>query len=135
MYTIMAQMRTPGAKAKQLRRSGIVPCVIYGAGLEESLPIQIGQGEAKQLKRTNRNGSKVSVQVEGQRYPTLIKDLDYNPMTREIVHISFYVLDARKKVNSVADIVLIHKDKVTGILEQVQLQVPHAAEPKYLLYR
>ena len=133
MYTITVQKRDPAAKAKQLRRSGIVPCVIYGAGLKESLCVQMDQGTARQLKRTKRNGSKVNVQVDGTTYPTLIKDLDYNVANDEIVHISFYVLDAEKKINSVADIVLVNQDKVTGVLEQIQMQIPHAATPEYLL--
>ncbi len=133
MNTIMAQKRDQAAKAKQLRRSGIVPCVIYGASLKESLSVQIDQSTARQLQRTKRNGSKVNIQVDGKTYPTLIKDLEYNGMNNEILHISFQVLDARKKFNSVADIVLLNKEKVAGILEQMQMQIPHAAEPEYLL--
>lgn len=133
MNTILAQKRDQAAKAKQLRRSGIVPCVICGASLKESLSVQIDQSTARQLQRTKRNGSKVNIQVDGETYPTLIKDLEYNGMNNEILHISFQVLDARKKFNSVADIVLLNKEKVAGILEQMQMQIPHAAEPEYLL--
>lgn len=133
MNSILAQKRDPAAKAKQLRRSGIVPCVIYGTGLKESLPVQIDQSTARQLKRTKRNGSKVNIQVDGKTYPTLIKDLEYNSMNGQIVHVGFHVLDTGKKVNSIADIVLINKEKVAGVLEQMQMQVPHAAEPEYLL--
>ncbi|TCL59891.1 large subunit ribosomal protein L25 [Kineothrix alysoides] len=133
MNTILAQKRDQAAKAKQLRRSGIVPCVICGASLKESLSVQIDQSTARQLQRTKRNGSKVNIQVDGKTYPTLIKDLEYNGMNNEILHISFQVLDARKKFNSVADIVLLNKEKVAGILEQMQMQIPHAAEPEYLL--
>ncbi len=133
MDTIMAQMRDPAAKAKQLRRSGIVPCVIYGGGLTESLSVQIDQSTARQLRRTKRNGSKLKVQIEEKAYPTLIKELEYSSLNDEIIHISFHVLDAGKIFNSVADIVLLNKDKVAGVLEQMQIQVPHAAEPEYLI--
>ena len=133
MNPIIAQKRDPLAKAKQLRRSGVVPCVIYGAELDESLSIQLDQSAARQLKRTKRNGSKVNVQVDEKSYPVLIKDLEYNSVNDEIIHISFHVLDAGKKYNSVADIVLVNKDKVTGILEQMLMQIPHAAEPQYLI--
>lgn len=133
MDIIMAKMRDPSAKAKQLRRAGITPCVISGAELKESLSIQIDQNTARQLKRTKRNGSKVNIQVEGKTYHTLIKDLAYSSLNDAIIHISFHVLESGKKVNSVADIVLLGKDKVQGILEQMQVQVPHAAEPEYLL--
>ena len=66
-------------------------------------------------------------------YPSLIKDFEYNIVNDEIVHISFHVLDADRKYNSVADISLLNKDKVAGILEQVLTQVPHAARPRDLL--
>ena len=59
MNSISASMRTTTAKAKQLRRSGIIPCVIYGSGLKESLSIQIDQATAQHLKRMKRNGSLV----------------------------------------------------------------------------
>lgn len=75
----------------------------------------------------------VDIQVEGKRYHTLIKELDYNSINNEIVHISFQSLEKGKKANSVADIVLLNKDKVQGVLEQIQMQIPHAAEPEYLL--
>ncbi|BAK98885.1 putative 50S ribosomal protein L25 [Oscillibacter valericigenes Sjm18-20] len=133
MDTIKAEMRNPAAKAKQLRRAGIIPCVIGGVGLKESLLIQIDQNTARQLKRTKRDGSKVDIQVDGKIYHTLIKDLEYNSLNDSIVHICFHVLDAGKKVNSVADIMLFNKDKVQGVLEQIQLKVPHAAKPEYLL--
>lgn len=133
MDMIHAEMRTAAAKAKQLRRSGIIPCVIYGAGLEEPLSIRIDQSTAQQLKRRKRNGSLVDVQICGKTYHTLIKDLEYNNLLDEIVHISFLALESGRKVNSVADIVLLNKDKVQGILEQIQMQIPHAAEPEYLL--
>ena len=133
MDMIHADMRKADVKAKQLRRSGIIPCVIYGSGLEESLSIQIDQSTALHLKRTKRNGSMVDIQVDGKTYHTLIKDMEFDNLLDEVVHISFYLLEAGKKVNSVADIVLLNKDKVQGILEQIQMQIPHAAEPDYLL--
>ena len=133
MNSILAQKRDITAKPKQLRRSGIIPCIIYGAGLKESFSVQIDQSTARQILRTKRKGSKVNIQVEGKTYPTLIKDLEYNGLNNEILHISFQVLDAKKRFNSIADIVLVNKEKVSGVLEQMQMQVPHAAEPEYLL--
>lgn len=133
MDIIKAEMRDPAAKAKQLRRSGIIPCVLNGAELKESLLIQINQNTARQLKRTKQDGSKVDIQADGKVYHTLIKDLNYSSLDDSIVHISFQVLDTVKKVNSVADIILLNKDKVQGVLEQMQLKVPHAALPEYLL--
>ncbi len=133
MDIIQAYTRDAKAKAKQLRRSGFVPCVIYGAGLDESLSAQIPSSGARQLRKTKRTGSLVDVQVDGKTYHTLIKELDCENITNEIVHISFQSLEKGKKANSVADIVLLNKDKVQGVLEQLQMKIPHCAEPDYLL--
>lgn len=133
MDIIKAEMRDPTAKAKQLRKTGIVPCVISGTALKESLPVQIDRNTARLLRRTKRNGSKVDIQVDGRLYHTLIKDLDYSSLNDTVVHIGFQVLDADKKVNSVADIIILNKDKVQGVFEQMQMKIPHAALPEHLL--
>ena len=133
MSTITVQKRDPAAKAKQLRRAGIVPCVIFGAELPESLSVQLGQNEARQLRRTKQDGSKVNVLLEGKTYPTLVRELEYSGASGQVVHISFQVLQAGKKYNSVADIVLLNRDKVAGVLEQMRMRIPHAAEPQNLL--
>lgn len=132
MNGIQAEIRDPKAKAKQLRRTGHIPCVIGGGG-RESLSIQINGEDAKKLCREKQIGSKALLLVEGKTYHTLIREMERDSLTGALLHISFQVLDENKKANSVADVVLLNKDKVQGILEQMQLQIPHAAEPRYLV--
>lgn len=133
MEIIKATIRDPAAKAKQLRRAGIVPCVIDGADLKHSLSVQIDAASAAQIKNTMRSGSKADVEVNGMVYHTLIKELEHNVINNSVIHVSFHILDADKKVNSVADVVLANKEKVQGILEQIQMQIPHAARPEFLI--
>ncbi len=130
---IEAKMRDVKVKGKQLRRAGIIPCVISGGGLAESLSVQIDQATAAQLKRCKRDGSKLDIRVDQTVYHTLIKDIEYNGMDGTVVHITFQVLDAGKKTNSIADVILLNKDKVQGILEMIQMRIPHAAEPENLI--
>ena len=78
MNFIQADLRDTKVKVKQLRRSGFVPCVVYGARLEESLSVQISSSMAKLLRKTKRVGSLVDVQVEGKILHTLIKELNYD---------------------------------------------------------
>lgn len=133
MNIIKVEKRDPKIKAKQLRRIGIVPCVIYGGQLKESLSAQIDQNTVRQLECNEHNGSKVKIQIFGQTITALIKDMEYNTLNNEMVHICFQALAANKKVNSVADIILTNKEKVPGVLEQIQLKVLHAALPDDLI--
>lgn len=93
MNFIQADLRDTKVKVKQLRRSGFVPCVVYGARLEESLSVQISSSMAKLLRKTKRVGSLVDIQVEGKILHTLIKELNYDSIKNEIVHISFQILE------------------------------------------
>lgn len=133
MSIIKATARDSKANPKQLRREDIVPCVISGSGLSNSILIQIDNNTAKILKSTMRDGSLADIDLNGKIYHTLIKSIDYSYIKDSVEHIAFQVLDGDKKFNSVADVVLINKDKLQGVLEQIQMRIPHAATPEFLL--
>ena len=74
MDVIKVEKRNEEAKAKQLRRSGLVPCCVYGGGLAEPISIQMDQQTANQLFRTKREGSKAGLDLDGHVIPTQIKE-------------------------------------------------------------
>ncbi|NLL46534.1 MAG: 50S ribosomal protein L25 [Clostridiales bacterium] len=133
MNTITAKPRDSSAKVKQLRRSGIIPCVIYGGSLTESLLIQIDQATATKLLRDKREGSKVRIDVGGKVYNSLIKDIARNPVSSELDHIGFQALQSDKKANSKAQVILLNKETVPGILEQLLFEIPYAAYPEDMI--
>jgi len=133
MDIIKVEQRNEQAKAKQLRRAGIVPCCVYGGGLTDSISIQMGQQVANQLFREKRVGSQVQLELDGRMIPAQIKDKTRNFMDNEIEHISFQALQVDQKVNSVAHIFLKNADTVAGILEQMLFEVPYAALPKDMI--
>ena len=49
MDVIKVEKRNEQAKANQLRRSGLVPCCVYGGDLPESISIQMDQQTANKL--------------------------------------------------------------------------------------
>ncbi len=129
MNTIMVEKRNMTKKAKQLRRSGMVPCVIYGGTLKESLSVQMGQSIANKIARLKREGSKIQIKLDNQVISVQIKDKTQNLLTDEITHISFQALNADQKVNSVAHIILQNADKVAGVIEKLLMEVPYSAYP------
>lgn len=133
MKTLTAHMRETSTKNGQLRRDGNVPCVLYGAGLEQSLSLWIDQATARLIRKEFREGSKLRLSVDNSSYSALIKEIDYDNLNDRMVHLSFMAMEADKKVNSVADIVLINRDKAQGILLQGRMQIPHAALPANLI--
>ncbi len=129
MDVITVEKRNPTAKAKQLRRAGIVPCVICGGALKSSLSVQLDQKVASKLSRLNREGSKLQIKLDDQVILAQIKDKSWNSLTNEMTHISFQALKADQKVNSVAHIILQNTDKVAGVLEKLVMEIPYSAFP------
>jgi large subunit ribosomal protein L25 len=132
MFLLKAENRSAEAKPKQLRREGIVPGVLYGKELEQSLSIQFTQSDADRMLKSNSVGSRVELDIEGQKYPALLREVKYKPATDLVEHLAFQMLIAGEPVNSVMSIVLLNREFVTGIVHQPQSEFNYRALPKYL---
>lgn len=80
------------ADAKALRNEGLVPCIIYGG--KEEVHVQIDEREFNQLIYTP-NQYIVNVDVDGDTYSTILKDIQYHPLSDRIVHVDFQELVGR----------------------------------------
>ncbi|MEF9944995.1 MAG: 50S ribosomal protein L25/general stress protein Ctc [Lachnospiraceae bacterium] len=133
METITVMERDASTKVKKLRRSGMVPCVIYGGALSESISIQMEKTVADKMFKLKREGSKILLRIEEQEIPVQIKDQMRDCLTRELTHISFQALKVDRKVNSVAHILLVNEDKIKGTLEKMVLEIPYMSLPEDMI--
>ena len=89
------QPRTVVGKAvAKLRRDGTLPASIYGRGLD-SVAVQMPYVLARDLMNSHGYNSLINVQVEGESSPrpVVVKQVDQNPVTRELWHVDFYQVD------------------------------------------
>jgi large subunit ribosomal protein L25 len=63
MIELKARKRDLKMKSKQLRRQGIIPAVLYGKHLDESVPIEISAADLAQFMKSNTVGSKLTLSV------------------------------------------------------------------------
>ncbi len=134
MDTLKAEKRDLSIKAKRLRREGYVTANIFGRKIKNSIPVQLVKAEAERLLKTKNRGSQLMLEVDGQQYDVLIKDISYNPLKRQIEEIDFQALVSDEKVHSVAEVVLLNHDKlVGGIISQVLHEIPYKALPAALV--
>lgn len=129
MDIITVQQRDTSKKAKQLRRSGLIPGNIFGGMLQESISIQFDEATARKLARLKREGSKLRLALDDQVIPVQIKEKTQETLSQEVIHISFQALTADQKVNSVIHILLKNMDKIAGSLERSMLEIPYASLP------
>ena len=134
MTTLKVQRRNMETKAKKLRREGYVTGNLFGKEIEGSIPLQIEKQEAERIERECMKGSQLYLELDGKTYDVLIKEMDYRPMDHQILEMDFQALVKREKVHSVAEVILLNKEKVTeGVLEQLLEEIAYKATPEELV--
>ena len=96
--TLNGSLRTVGKKAdvKAVRRNEQVPCVLYGAGVE-NVAFSINAKDLKALTHTPYSHI-VDLNVDGKAYVAKLQAIQYHPVTDEARHVDFLVLDVNKPV-------------------------------------
>lgn len=133
MFTLNAENRNTNLKPNQLRRQGLIPGVLYGKNLKESLSIQFSQSEAARFLKSNSAGSKAELMIGDKKFPALLREVNYKPVTGELEHLSFQTLLAGEVITSAAKIVVLNREKVLGVVHQPQPEIPYRALPSHLI--
>lgn len=134
MNTLKAEKRDMTIKAKKLRREGFVTGCIFGREMPESIPLKMEKGDVDRLLKTEGKGGRVRLEVDGQAYDALIKEVDYNAMKGWVDEIDFQALVSTEKVHSSAEIHLLNADKlVAGVPQQMLHEVDFKALPSALV--
>ncbi len=133
MNAVKVEKRDFTIKAKQLRRSGLVPGSVFGGPLTESISLQMEEAAARKLVQNKREGSRLELDLDGKIIPVQIKEKSINTMNNDILHISFQALKTGQKVNSVIHIILKNTEKLTDPLERMLSEIPYASLPNDMI--
>lgn len=122
---IEASLREKTGKgvAKKLRREKIIPAVLYGK--ETNAAISIPLASMKALRAINFSSSTIIDMLLGSdknNINVLIKDVQYHPLTEDIIHIDFLKVSLEEKLKVKVGIVLKGEAKGIkdgGIVEQI----------------
>ncbi len=72
--------------AKSLRRKGLVPCVMYGG--EEQVRFSVDLTEFKPLLFTP-DVNYVELNIDGKKTLTILQEIQYHPVSDEVIHADF----------------------------------------------
>ncbi|MFA6969038.1 MAG: 50S ribosomal protein L25 [Candidatus Paceibacterota bacterium] len=98
MLTLSVEKRdTTGAGAPALLRAGSIPAVVYGAH-HESTPITVSAVAFGKVLREAGEATIVSLTGLGAALPTLIHEVDLDPLTSLPRHVDFYAVTKGEKV-------------------------------------
>ena len=96
MLTLTVEKRGKTA-APALRRGGSIPAVVYGAH-HTSTPITMAASAFDKVLREAGEATIVSLAGLGEPLPTLIHEVDLDPLTNRPRHVDFYAVTKGEKV-------------------------------------
>lgn len=98
MLTLAVEKRdTNAATPATIRRAGSIPAVVYGAH-HESTPITIDARAFEKVLKEAGEATIVSLSGLGAALPTLIHEVERDPLTSQPTHIDFYAVTKGEKV-------------------------------------
>lgn len=95
--TLEVTPRQSSETADALRTAGRVPAVFYGPK-QEATPISIDARRLEIVWRDAGETTLITLSGAGDNHDTLIHDVQTHPLTGQILHADFYVIEKGKKV-------------------------------------
>lgn len=133
--TLTAATGRPGGSrpAGRLRASGRVPGVIYGLG-RDPVSLTVEWSELRRVLSTDAGANAlITLDVDGTRDLTIVKELQRDKVRREVLHVDFLRVDPDAEVLVEVPVVLEGEAKevenMRGVVEQPLKTLPILARP------
>lgn len=133
---LVAEIRTITGKASgSLRRKGILPAVLYGAGTE-SQSISVLEKDFRKVFIKAGESSLVTLKVGVKDFNVLIHDVLLDPLTERPLHADFLAVRMDKEIRTKIDLEFIGESPAvkndSGVLVKVMHEVEISALPSDL---
>ena len=133
MITLKAEKRNPNVKAKKLRREGYVTGILSGKEMKEPVALQFDGAEAAKFIKANKEGTQIYLDIEGEKVDALVKNIDYDPLSKKILALDFQALVAGEVVSATVPITFVNEEVVQGVFEPEITEIHYKADPAHLL--
>lgn len=99
MIKLEGEPRETGKRTSgQLRGEKRVPSVLYGPKIKKNIHFHINELELENI--LSKSQTKLQeLTVDGDTYNTLLKRVEFDPVTDRPIHADFYVLDEKRRVS------------------------------------
>ena len=125
---IVQKRRIAGKRVRRLRRTGLIPAVIYGRGVE-SLSLQVDRQELRRALARAGLTHLITLHLADGEAPrvALVRDVQRDVLTRDILHVDFLQVQMAQKITTVVPLRLIGEspalEQQGGILLQGTTEV------------
>jgi large subunit ribosomal protein L25 len=100
MIKLSAKIRKKlGKRTKSLKEKGIIPAIVYGAGIKNTV-IEVNAAEFKKVFSQTGESSLISLQIDEEKKerPVLINETQKDSLSGKIIHVDFYQPSLKQEV-------------------------------------
>jgi large subunit ribosomal protein L25 len=130
--TVSERSEFGSRRTRRLRRSGLVPGVVYG-GRSETRPFQVPERDARTVLL--HGGALIEVKFDGSAaVPVVVKEEQRDPVRGDLLHLDLLEVKLDEKIESEVPIELLGAEEAPGVeeggvLEHVTHQITISALP------
>lgn len=134
LLTAKTGRATGDGPSGRLRATEQIPAVVYGQGMQP-ISVQVGWRELrKALSGPSGLNTIIDLQVDGDTYPTLVKDIQRHPVRHDVLHVDFFQVNLSQEVSVAVPIRLLGEAKAveleSGIIDQVLMELTIQTTPR-----
>ncbi len=136
----LEQRSIKGKKVAALRKTGLVPSVIYG-GKAEPILMQSPRVETTKVVQAAGKHSPVYLTIDGKKKLAIIKAIDKDPVKNSVRHVAFHAIKQNEVITTEVPVVLVGQGEsdaekaglvVLQALEKVEIKAKPADLPEAL---
>ena len=129
-----------GKKTKSLRKSGLIPSVVYGG----KTPMLFSSDYVATEKVLEGAGyhSPIDLMIDGKKKLAIVKDVQIDPVSRMIINVEFQAISAREVVEATTPVIIVGFEEseastvnhlaITQSIEELDIKAKPADLPKEL---
>ena len=132
--TLRAEPRTVhGKKVGRLRREGLIPGVVYGPVVKETVSVSVNRRDFEKFFKTNGHSTILTLNWDGGSQPVLIREVQIDPVSRAPLHIDFFAPNMTVVLRAAVQIILHNpSEDASGVLQAVMNEIEVESLPSSL---
>lgn len=95
-----------GKQVRALRRTGVLPAVIYGHNIKP-INITLNTHDATLVLNRTTASSLITIDLDGKEYPTLVREKQRNPVKDVYLHVDFQAVSMTEKIRAKVAVQLV----------------------------
>lgn len=140
--TLSAENRLEIGKtqASKLRRKGLIPAVVYGHN-KETQNICVDNKEFVKYLHRSGESSIVGIKLGDERIQSIVKEVQYHPISEEVLHVDFQRLEENEKIKLAIPIKFDYMDILQGStavmahpLDEIEIQCMPRHIPEHSIH-